>query len=118
MHTCEVFDLERHLAGRSAAVVATYHVLAGAVADLGEVEIVPMKSSILFRVQTAFVSVVIRRKWVDVYFSLARKNESPRTRSIVRASAGRFVHRVRLDSPDDIDEEMKGWLSEARTLSM
>ena len=117
MHTCAVYNLDRHLTGKSAAVVAIYHLLAGHVGELGAVEIVPMKSSILFRVKTAFATVSIRGNWVDVYFSLRSEYSSARFRNVVQVSAARFVHGVRLESPDDIDEELLGWLSKARALS-
>ncbi len=117
MHTCEVFDLERHLTGKSSGIAGLYHLLAGAVSKMGSVEIVPMKSSILFRVKTVFATVRVRRHWLDVYFSLAYELRGERIRTIEKASAARFVHRVRVSSPDDVDDELLGWLAEARELS-
>lgn len=117
MHSCEVFDLERHLVGKSSAIVGLYHLLAGAMRGMESVETVPMKSTILFRVNTVFASVAVRRQWLDVYFTLASRQASERIRFVERASATRFVHRIRISSPDDIDEQLTGWLAEARALS-
>ena len=117
MHTCGVFDLERHLVGKSSSVVALYHLLAAAICKMREVEVVPMKSSILFRVKTVFATVTVRRNWLDLNFSMSRELPVGRIRRIDQASAGRFVHAVRLSSPDDIDDELLGWLADARALS-
>ncbi len=117
MHTCETYDLEWHLAGKSAAVVAMYHLLVEAVGSLGEMEVVPMKSSILLRVKTAFVNVTVRRKWLDIYFAVDGERSGRRIRRTERISARRFAHSVRIEDPDDIDDELMAWLAEARALS-
>jgi predicted transport protein len=117
MHTCEVFDLERHLSGKSSDVVGLYHLLAAAVSGMESVEIVPMKSSILFRVKTVFATVTVRRNWLDVYLALEAEYLGDRVRRTERISARRFAHHVRLQSPDDLDEELMAWLTEAHMLS-
>ena len=117
MHTCEVFDLDRHLTGKSSAIVGLYHLLAAAASEMGPVEFVPMKSSILFRVKTVFATVTVRRRWLDVLLCLARELAAERARFVEQASAARFIHRVRISSPEDIDDEFLGWLAEARDLS-
>jgi hypothetical protein len=117
MHTCETYDLEWHLSGKSAAAVALYHLLVDAAGNLGEMEIVPMKSSILFRLTTAFASVTVRRKWLDINFAVEGERSSSRIRRTERISARRFAHSVRIEDPDDIDDELVEWLAEARALS-
>ena len=53
-------------------------------------------------------------KWVDLTFSLPRP---VRHRLIVRKpqsfGAGMYHHAVRLTGPEDLDEEILGWLTEA-----
>jgi predicted transport protein len=117
MHTCEVFDLERHLSGKSSEIVGLYHLLAAAVSDMECVEIVPMRSSVLFRVRTVFATVKVRKRWLDVYLALEAEYLGDRVQRTERISARRFAHQVRLQSPDDIDEELTGWLAEAHRIS-
>lgn len=45
--------------------------------------------------------------------SLRRRDTSSRWREVVPVSGGRYTHHLELRSPDDVDQEVRGWLAEA-----
>jgi hypothetical protein len=50
--------------------------------------------------------------------ALRRRDPSPRWKEIVEPARGRFTHHLELHSVDDIDQEVRGWLSDAWLLAM
>ncbi len=115
-HSCKTYTLERHLHDKPGGVVALYHLLAGFAEELGNVEVRPMKSTILFRGETAFWSVSIHRTFVRVMFQLHRRLKKRRGWRETQASPGRFVYEVRLRSPDQLDVSLRDCLAEAARL--
>lgn len=51
--------------------------------------------------------------WMTVTFGLGYHKESPRIDAAVEAYPGRWTHHVMVGNPDEIDEELLGWIREA-----
>ena len=51
--------------------------------------------------------------YLVITFGLARKVESPRIDAAVEAYPGRWTHHVLIAAPEEIDEELMGWIREA-----
>lgn len=51
--------------------------------------------------------------WMTVTFGLGYHKESPRIDAAVEAYPGRWTHHVMVGNPDEIDEELLGWIGEA-----
>lgn len=51
--------------------------------------------------------------WMTVTFGLGYHRQSPRIDAAVEAYPGRWTHHVMVGSPDEIDEELLGWIREA-----
>lgn len=116
-HSCAVFSVEKHLWNRPAGVVALYYLLEEMVRDLGGVTVDAMKSTILFRGETAFLSVAVRKKRLDVSLMLTKRITASNLIDVVEISPGRFVHKLRITHPDDLDETFRAWVWEAARLS-
>ncbi|MDX1429050.1 MAG: DUF5655 domain-containing protein [Rhodothermales bacterium] len=116
-HSCQLFSLEHHLWNKPAKVVALYQMLAAFAEEIGEVDIEPMKSTILFRRETAFWSVAIHRTFVRVLFQLHRLLPDRSEWHVTQVSPGRYVYEVKLTDPDQIDDEMRRLLLEAASLT-
>lgn len=72
----------------------------------------------------AFVSMLpVRRKaerpevWITVSFGLRRRLDSPRIDAAVEPYPGRWTHHILISSPDQIDDELMGWVREAAAFS-
>ena len=55
--------------------------------------------------------------WMTVTFGLGCRKESPRIDAATEPYPGRWTHHVMAGSPDEIDEELLGWILEAAAFS-
>ena len=55
--------------------------------------------------------------WVTVTFGLGYRKESPRIDVATQPYPGRWTHHVMVGTPDEIDEELLGWIKEAADFS-
>lgn len=84
------------------------------------------KTQISFRNRYVFAMVSLpgRRKktWPKEYlmvsFGLAAQKQSPRIAVAVEAYPGRWTHHVLVETVEDLDAELLGWLDEAYQFSM
>lgn len=71
------------------------------------------KSCIAFDNGRRFAYASLRGKRLVVTFGLGEKVDSPRIAQAVEPYPGRWTHHVAVDSQDDIDEELFGWIGQA-----
>jgi Domain of unknown function (DUF5655) len=113
-HTCAApRTLEEHFVGRSPTVVETYRALETAARANGPMVVIPEKTRIAFQVRMSFAAVALRRRWVVAHVVLARRLENGRFRRIQTFSTRNHVHEFRLYGPQEVDDEVAQWLSEA-----
>ena len=55
--------------------------------------------------------------WMTVTFGLGCRKESPRIDAAIEPYPGRWTHHVMVGTPDEIDEELLGWILEAAAFS-
>ena len=55
--------------------------------------------------------------WMTVPFGLGCRKESPRIDAATEPYPGRWTHHVMVGTPDEIDEELLGWILEAAAFS-
>ena len=55
--------------------------------------------------------------WMTVTFGLGYRKESPRIDVAAQPYPGRWTHHVMVGTPDEIDEELLGWIQEAADFS-
>nr|WP_305136055.1 DUF5655 domain-containing protein [uncultured Schaedlerella sp.] len=94
--------------------------------ELGSVNIKVQKTQIAFsnKHNFAFVSFLPVRKakerpetYIVITFGLGRRVESPRIDAAVEPYPNRWTHHVLISDPDEIDEELMGWVKEAAAFS-
>ena len=94
--------------------------------ELGSVNIKVQKTQIAFsnKHNFAFVSFLPVRKakerpetYIVITFGLGRRVESPRIDAAVEPYPNRWTHHVLISDPDEINEELMGWVKEAAAFS-
>ncbi len=94
--------------------------------ELGSANIKVQKTQIAFsnKHNFAFVSFLPVRKakerpetYIVITFGLGRRVESPRINAAVEPYPNRWTHHVLISDPDEIDEELMGWVKEAAAFS-
>jgi hypothetical protein len=88
---------------------------------LGSVELRVTKSQVAFSRRRGFAWAwtpdrYLRGETAPLVLSLAlsRRDGSPRWKEVVEPRRGRWMHHLELRSTDELDDEVRGWLSEAR----
>ncbi len=79
----------------------------------GELIVDPLAAKVLFKNGPTFAILDVKTKWVAVGFSLRRKLESGRLSRKVADYGSKFFHAVNVADADLIDDELRGWLTEA-----
>lgn len=92
------------------------------VESLGPCTVAFQKSQVAFRAPRPFAWVWLPQKWVrnrpegsvTLTFALRRAVGSPRLAEVVEPRPGRFTHHLVIEREEELDEEVTGWLEEAR----
>ena len=91
-------------------------VLAG-LADVGPIHIEPVSVGIFLKRSRTFAELRPMRKWVAVSFSLERTLTSQRIARKVYDAGRTKYHVVNVRTPDEVDDQLLEWLTEAYALS-
>jgi len=80
---------------------------------LDDVHVEPVSVGIFFKRTRTFAELRPKDRWVSLSFSLHR---TVRHRTITRKVnewSGRMYHVANLRTPDDVDDDIRGWLTES-----
>jgi hypothetical protein len=106
-----------HFEGKEPDVRQTYDKLLDILQQFGPVGEEPKKTSIHLVNKTALAGVATRKDHIVLTIKSDHKVTSPRVHRTEQVSARRFHHEIRLRSPQEVDDELIGWLKEAYALS-
>jgi hypothetical protein len=82
-------------------------------AKVSPIHVEPVSVGIFLKRSRTFAELRPMTKWVALSFSLRRAERHPLiTRKVVNWG-GRYWHFVNLRGPEDLDDEIVGWLAEA-----
>lgn len=106
--------MEDHTRGKPAEIVDLFERFVAAARTFGTVALVPVKGQVGLRgSHRIYAGAVLRPRRLDGYLDIARRVDSTRLRQIVPDTKRLWVHQFRLDSPDQIDDELIGWIGES-----
>jgi hypothetical protein len=116
-HADHRHSVEQHFAKRDPGAQSTYAALLKAAEGLGPVRQDAKKTSIHLVRRTAFAGVTTRRSCLVLTLKSPSDIKSPRILKHEQASAGRWYLEVRLESPDQVDGEIRNWLRKGYEIS-
>ncbi|HYI32871.1 MAG TPA: DUF5655 domain-containing protein [Glaciibacter sp.] len=112
--------LEQYFAGSDERSLPLFDVVRSAIESVGPVEMRVTKSQVAFRHRLAFAWTWMPGQYVRgkvaplvLTIDLRRRDDSPRWKEIVEPRPGLFTHHLEIRSPDEIDDDVLGWLREA-----
>jgi len=80
---------------------------------IGEVHVEAVSVGIFLKRGRTFAELRPMQRWVALSFSLSHQVQHPRiTRKVIQYH-GRYHHVANLRDADDLDDEIRGWLTEA-----
>lgn len=81
--------------------------------DVGPIHVEPVSVGIFLKRSRTFAQLRPMTRWVAVSFTLARTVTSHRIARKVLEEGARRYHVVNVRTPDEVDDELLGWLTEA-----
>lgn len=81
--------------------------------SLGPVVVEPVQVGVFFKRARTFAELRPKTRWVTLSFILPVEVRADRVSRRVRISAARTYHETKLRLPDDVDDEVLAWLTEA-----
>lgn len=111
------YTIASHFEGKEPVAAEIYARLLESLRRFGQVVESPKKTSIHLDNRHGFAGVNTRKNYILLNFRTSARIDSARIEKIEQHSANRFMHTVKLQSPDDIDAELLGWLKAAYDLS-
>jgi hypothetical protein len=105
--------LEEYFSTGPARERPIFEVVFGHLQTLGPVHVEPVSVGIFFKRARTFAELRPMQRWEALSFSLPRRVQHVRmTRKVVPYN-GRFYHVANLRGPEDFDNDLQGWLTEA-----
>jgi hypothetical protein len=80
---------------------------------VGPVHVEPVSVGIFLKRARSFAQLRPMTKWETLSLSLNRREAHPLITRKVQAWSGRYYHVFNLKGPEDLDDRLRGWLTEA-----
>jgi hypothetical protein len=113
-HECSpAMTLEEYFSTGPARERPIFEAVMGHLETVGPVHVEPVSVGIFLKRAQSFAQLRPKDRWVAMSFSLPRKVEHERITRQVVSYHGRFHHVANLRGPEDLDDRLRGWLTEA-----
>jgi hypothetical protein len=106
-------SLEEYFATGPARERPIYEAVRAHLDTLGPVIVEPVSVGIFLKRPGRIAQLRPATRWVDLTFSLHQPVRHPLIVRKPQLYGGRYHHAVRLTGPEDLDDEIRGWLTEA-----
>lgn len=90
-----------------------FNAVAAHLETLGPVHVEPLSVGIFFKKAQTFAQLRPKTRWVALSFPLSRRVEHHTITRKVISDGGRYWHIANLRRPEDFDESLMDWLTEA-----
>jgi Domain of unknown function (DUF5655) len=118
-HSCYKGSVDDFFAGRPGVLRRIYERYLAAAESFGPVVVDVAKTRISFQGRVRFAGVVrLRKDSVVLGFWLKRRIDSPRFTKVELIPPHDWIYQFAAWSPDDIDDEVAGWLAAAYEVGM
>lgn len=113
-HTCRPgCSIEELFAGHPIAYRAIYDLIIAHLAGLGSVHTDVVQVGVFFKRDSKLAELRPKARWLSLEVVLPQPIEDRRIARRIRLSESRTVHVIRLRSVEDVDDEVRNWLTEA-----
>lgn len=112
-HACGPYTVEAFLAGKGPQARALFQRFVELVGRCGPCELAPAKTRVAVMVRVRFASVSsLSERGMTIAFGLRRRLHHRRIRRVEQLGQW-FSHVLRVSAPEELDEELLGWLKES-----
>lgn len=93
--------------------MVTFKAIKAFAMNFENVKINSVKNAILFSAKSHFLAVKPKKKILDIEFVLDEPVEGFPVHKTVQASKYKWAHFVRLESAEEVDDQLKNWIERA-----
>jgi hypothetical protein len=112
-HSCLVRDVHHHFGNKIPEIKAIFDRITAVLDPLGPVHISYVENAILIAASSTFLAIKPKKDHVAIEFLLDHEVTEFPIYKTVRVSKNKVAHFIKLDSTEDIDKPVTGWLTEA-----
>jgi hypothetical protein len=110
-HSCVLVRKEDLFAKRAPALKVLYQMIRDYVTTLGPFqEEAHRPDTIYYKATSNFLAVKLKKASLEVEFFLDHHDPAPVVSKWLQTSRHRFAHVVPVDHPENIDEQLRGWI--------
>lgn len=116
-HSCGQATLDDWKSEMGPVARALYDRFEAMVAACGEYHVAPAKTRIAFMAKVRFAGITsLSERGMTCAFSLPEAVASPRLAAVAEVAPGWWMHRLRITEPEQLDEEVQGWIRDSYRL--
>ena len=113
-HACGPYSVNAFLEGKGARAREMFEGFAALLRQCGPVTAAPAKTRVAFMVRVRFAGVnSVSDRGMTISFALRRPLKHPRIFRIEKYNPRWYGHFLRILSPEELDDELLGWLRES-----
>jgi hypothetical protein len=113
-HACGDYSVEKFLAGKGDKARRLFDGFESLIAACGRYEVSPAKTRVAFMARVRFAGVnAISDRGMTISFALPSPMRHPRIRKVEEIVPGWYGHWMRITDPEELDDELLGWLRES-----
>jgi hypothetical protein len=80
---------------------------------LGPLHVEPVSVGVFFKRSRTFAELRPMTRWMTLSFILSHQVTDPRITQRVTISGRRVYHKIKLREPDEVDDQVRDWLTDA-----
>lgn len=115
-HSCVIVNIDAIFLGKPNIIKELYNELLKNCIHFGKIKIDTTLSCIYFMDKNRFLAIKPQKSGIIIEFILERSEEIFPVIKIVQISKNQFVHRLKLDSIEDINDQLIRWIKDAYDL--
>ena len=117
-HSCEQYPKEDLFIGKDPEVIDLYRILENQVMAFGEVEAHTGKFNMTFRRLSTFMAVMIEKGHLTISFISREPIDDFPVYQNYHHSNNRYSNAVKVESPEEIDDQLVTWLRQSWELAV
>ena len=115
-HSCARLSIDHHFQGKSERLRQLFDLLLAKMKPWGAMEMIVVQTSIHLRTRANFLDISVKKNRLDLSFYLDHEVDAFPVVKSLRTSRNRVVHSVSIDSIEELDVVIMGWLKESYDL--
>lgn len=115
-HSCEQSTIEQHINGKPEFIVEIFHKLLDVVSQFGDIELLPLKTTIQVQRTSTFLSIYLKKNKVHLEFQAKNEKKISCITKSIRISKNRVFHHAELKDVSEINADLIKIIREAYNL--